>query len=630
MYRGRLIPDKDPGGRVNSPPLLRNRPPLTTSANFSHTKRIACLLVADFAIAALTRANPDLRDRAFALIRMPTTGRRAAYQPHSELSQVSPAARAAGVRPAMTVAQARALIPDLIVRCPSPAAERAAADALLDMAESISPVVEEGKPGCIWLDLTGVEQLYGFPRDTEKPAENLEATIAQELIRRARRIGLEAAAGIAANKEIAHLAARCGGARVIAAGMEREFLNWMPIDLLELDSNGRGEEVELMLQRLGIRRLGDIARIDSRQLGSRLGRYGVQLARLARGEGSATIITRPRTENFVEVAELDYGIDQLEPLGFVLHGMLKQLTARLQMRGLAAGDLILTLELADHRHDTRRVAVSAATLETRSLLTLLKLHLEKSPPAAAVEGIRLTIEARTRRPMQNDLFLPPAPAPDRLETAIARIAALCGPDCVGTLVPADSYRPEAVRLTKFVPPPPSPPTELSADESAERQSSFPTGIIGQQGFSSAGSAPVTNKKSDNPQHHNAAASSTATPDQEGINKRAAGLANSHDCTPIVLRAIRPAVEVEVICIRNSPEFVRGAGICARVVSSAGPWRRQGEWWAATQSTADPAMTNSASLAYQRDYYELALADGAVYRIYLDLSSGRWFADGIYD
>jgi nucleotidyltransferase/DNA polymerase involved in DNA repair len=554
------------------------------------------VLVADFAIAAIARANPDLRDRAFALVRMPTTGRRAC-QPHSELSHVSPAARVAGVRPAMTVAQARALIPDLIVQCSSPAAERSAADALLDMAESVSPVVEEGKPGCVWLDLTGVEHLYGF--STEESAANLEASIAQELIRRAHQIGLEAAAGIAANKEIAYLAARCGGARVIAAGMEREFLDWMPLDLLELDPNGRGEEVELMLKRLGIRRLGDLARLDSRQLGSRLGRYGVQLARLARGEGSATVMARPRTENFVEVAEFDYAIDQLEPLGFVLHGMLKQLTTRLQMRGLAAGDLILTLELADRRHDHHRVPVSAATLEARSLLMLLKLHLAQSPPPAAVEAIRLTVEARARHPAQNDLFLPPLPAPDRLETAIARITALCGPGCVGTLVPADSYRPEAVRLTTFAPPPPS-----------------------------SAAASTATKKVSNREVHNTTPSSAA-PMEEEIKKEAVGRPNDYDRTPIVLRAIRPAEEVEVICIRNSPEFVRGAGICARVVSAAGPWRRQGEWWA-VQSSADSAMPNNASIAYQRDYYELALADGAVYRIYLDLSSGRWFVDGIYD
>jgi len=87
-------------------------------------------------------------------------------------------------------------------------------------------------------------------------------------------------------------------------------------------------------------------------------------------------------------------------------------------------------------------------------------------------------------------------------------------------------------------------------------------------------------------------------------------------TKIVVRALRPAEEVEVLCNRGEPEFVRGSNICARVVSIAGPWRTQGEWWSETN--------------FARDYYDLALADGGVYRMFHDLNNSRWFVDGIYD
>src|SRR6185437_3636177 len=198
-----------------------------------HHARIACLLVADFPLAAIIRANSELHDRPFALIR---TARGTRCTPHSELSQVSAQAQTLGVRPAMTVAQARALIPDLAILNPSPAAERAAADALIDVAESISPIVEEGAPGCVWLDLTGSTHFYrpanGHPKDVDETGDTHEESIAAELVRRACRVGLEAAVGVAAGKEIARLAARCGGARVIEAGREREFLDWMPLDLL--------------------------------------------------------------------------------------------------------------------------------------------------------------------------------------------------------------------------------------------------------------------------------------------------------------------------------------------------------------------------------------------------------------
>ncbi|MGO9265347.1 MAG: hypothetical protein ACLQBA_10780 [Candidatus Binataceae bacterium] len=601
MYRGRFIPG-DPAAPPANPsgqnPQGQSRPWLPemtpTDRENSGRRRIACILVADFPLAAVTRANPELRDQPLALTRLPTPkpsahgpGRSSTnYQPHTELSKVAAVARALGVRAGMTVAQARALMPRLIVTQPSDAAEDAAADALTDAAESISPVVEAGTPGCVWLDLTGVARLHrnalGADRsETDEPEVDAEQILANEIARRVRQIGLEAAVGIAANKELAQLAARCGGIRVIPPGREREFLDWLPLELADLGAGPRADDLELRFKRLGIRRLGDLARLDIRAIGNRMGEPGVRLARLARGEGSSTVRARPRPELFAEALELDYGIENLEPLGFVMHTMLERIGARLALRGLVAGDLTLSLGLVDRRRDERRVAVAAPTGEARALLVLLKLSLEQSPPAAPIETIRLTVEPRAPRPAQHDMFIPPAPAPDRLEAAIARIAALCGPDRVGTLLPADSYRPEAVRVAGFAPP-------AAAVAAASRTTKIGGGIV-----------------------------------------------------RMALRTIRPAEEIEMMCQRETPEFARGQNICARVIAVAGPWRRQGEWWAAAEpaeGAAQPKRNNphaaawqaGAPAAYARDYYELALEDGGVYRMYRDHHSGKWFVDGVYD
>jgi hypothetical protein len=256
--------------------------------------------------------------------------------------------------------------------------------------------------------------------------------------------------------------------------------------------------------------------------------------------------------------------------------MLTQLTERLKLRGLAAGTMTLSLGLMDHRRDERRVAVAAPTVEVRPLLTLLNLSLEGTPPPAGVETIRLTLEPRASRPAQADMFQPPMPAPDKLEAAVARIAALNGPDRVGTLTAASSRRPEAVRLGTFAPAPLTP-----ASQAKERRSS-----IGR----------------------------------------------------LVMRTIRPAEEVEVMCHRATPEFVRGRTLCARVIAAAGPWRHQGEWWADASEGSGPGGDRRpvddwqavAPDAYARDYYELALADGQVYRVYCDRHTLKWFVDGMYD
>jgi protein ImuB len=572
--------------------------------------RIACIMVADFSIAAIVRSNPAHADKVLAIGK--------SLAPHAELDAVSVRARELGIRSGMTIAQACAISSEMIVVHRSPAAESSAHSALLDAVESVSPVVEPGVPGCAWIDLAGLHRIY-----------HGEEEITAELVRCVRRVGMEPAAGVAANKEIAHLAARCGGVRLIEAGREREFLNWLPLDMLGLGKSDRGDDLEITLARWGMRRLGELARLNPDAVGTRLGRRGVELVRLARGGIHAPIVPRRRAESFVESVELEYGIELLEPLGFVMRAMLERIAERLSLRGMVAGDITLAFGMSGHRSFNRRIEVAAPSNDVRAVLTLINLSLEAAPPEAAVESIRIEIAPRVPRPAQTDMFLPPSPAPDKLQTTIARLAALCGPGNVGMLSAENSHRPEATRVDPFAPPTPPPIPE---------------------------NTPAKN------------------------------------VTQLVIRAIRPAREIEVMCTREIPEFVRGENLGARVISIAGPWRRDGEWWRGCTVDADtradssdkinsaskhglelhdgrmfgahprqvsaenlkalsslaPAPSppphlngNSGSNAltgmnggdkcgFIRDYYELALEDGGVYRVFRDANSHKWFLDGAYD
>ena len=140
---------------------------------------------------------------------------------------------------------------------PLAGAEASAAEALVDVALSFSPLVEAGANGEVYLDLGGLERLHQRLRAnthredaagagtsaSSSPAEmpDTETALAQEALGRVARLGMEAAVGVASSKEVALLAARCGGARVIAAGREEEFLNWLPLDLLKLDGGAAPE-----------------------------------------------------------------------------------------------------------------------------------------------------------------------------------------------------------------------------------------------------------------------------------------------------------------------------------------------------------------------------------------------------
>jgi protein ImuB len=82
------------------------------------------------------------------------------------------------------------------------------------------------------------------------------------------------------------------------------------------------------------------------------------------------------------------------------------------------------------------------------------------------------------------------------------------------------------------------------------------------------------------------------------------------------RYFRPALEARVTSERLWTRMFQG-----KILQIAGPWRSSGDWWSG--SSGENATWN-------RDEYDLALSDGALYRLYLDRVPKKWFVEGVYD
>jgi len=369
-------------------------------------------------------------------------------------------------------------------------------------------------------------------------------------VARAARVGLAARAGIGAGMTVARLAAlhAADGTEVVPAGAERGFLAPLPLSCL-----GPEPALSATLERWGVNRLGDLARLPIAEVANRLGPAGAALVRAARGEDERPLAPEPLAGAIEEAIGFEYTIDNLEPLLFVLRGAVERLVARVGLEGIGCARLGLALGLEDRSRDERQIALAAPTRDTKTILTCLRTELESRPPRAAVQRLMVQAVPETIRSTQLGLFMPPGPAPERLATTLARLAALCGAARVGAPAVVDSHRPGAAAVVPFAhglagAPPPAP----------------------------------------------AAASSCR----------------------LVIRALRPPRPVEVFSERDAPGFVRGSGFGGRVVGAAGPWRVVTEWWSAATAA--------------RDYYDLELTDGGIYRCYRDLRSGGWFVDGVYD
>jgi protein ImuB len=339
--------------------------------------------------------------------------------------------------------------------------------ALADVASGFSPTIEQSA-AAVYVEVGDLRRLY--------PTEEL---LLGALADGVAAVGVAATVAIAADKGVARLRARSlalapsRSSAIVRPGGERQALAALPLSAL----TGEGPaSLLLQLAEWGLTTLGDLAALPRPQLGSRLGPRATQLHRLACGESSELLQpTAPPTEVREELSlldqlpgqsaaggPLDRGLDNLEPLLFLLRGLLDRLLSRLRARSQGSGDLMLRLGLGQHGDDIRRVAVAVPMQKVAPLLELLRVALESRPPAAAIERLAIwTLPARLR-PVQLDLFAAAGPAPERLATTLARLEALCGSGRVGRPLLADSHTPGAVALTAFVPPPP--PTALATTD----------------------------------------------------------------------------------------------------------------------------------------------------------------------
>ena len=90
--------------------------------------------------------------------------------------------------------------------------------------------------------------------------------------------------------------------------------------------------------------------------------------------------------------ELEWPIDTLEPLSFVLARLLDPLSAALERADRGAAALRLDLRLVDRTSTRACCSCRSRCAMPRVLRTLLMLDLESHPPPAAVDIVTIEID----------------------------------------------------------------------------------------------------------------------------------------------------------------------------------------------------------------------------------------------
>jgi len=295
----------------------------------------------------------------------------------------------------------------------------------------------------------------------------------------------------------------------------------------------RVQDLLATLARWGLVSFGDLARLPRPDVRARLGPAGARLHQAASGEDVTVLVPAGEVQRFVDRMVLDWPLDALEPLSFVLARILDGLSAALERADRGAVEVTTRLQLVTRELHVRVLHLPAPMREARTLRTLILLDLEAHPPPAGVDVVEIELGVVPGRIVQGSLLTRTLPTPEDLATLTARLFALMGNTRVGAPKLVDTHDDRVVSLAKF-----APETRTPAQAG---------GVPGLRHFGS-GAGPGT-----------------------------------------CVRRFRLPVAARVTVDHGAPSHVAPSvyGLAfGDVVACAGPWRSSGHWWSFNGSKWD--------------------------------------------
>src|SRR5688572_3482144 len=338
---------------------------------------------------------------------------------------------------------------------------------LAEFAAAFSPLVEETASDTVIIDAEGCELLFGSAYELANQIAKCAARPKESA-----GLGCKVNVALAGNPDAALHAARFfEGITFISPGEELTSLGELPIQNLSptckvqatpthnsslnkqtLDEQKRHEEIQKILETLtmwGVRTFRDFANLPVAGVSERLGQEGVRLQQLAKGKTERHLILKQPAPVFDNSIELEHALAELEPLSFIFARLLNQLCASLNAYALATNELKVCMKLEDKTSHERLLTLPSPMRDPKVFLKLLLLDTELHPPQAAVIGVRIICEPVKPRVLQNGLFIPLAPQPEKLELTLARLAKLVGSENAGSAELIDTHRPGAFRMKRF-------------------------------------------------------------------------------------------------------------------------------------------------------------------------------------
>ena len=351
-----------------------------------------------------------------------------------------------GLSPGMRLADARALLADLVTARADPAADRRGLERLALWCNRFTPWCavdgggddDNGGDGGLLLDITGCAHLFGG-----------EAALMGEVAARLTGLGIENRLGLADTPGAAWALARFGPAEngrlescIAAHGEARTAIATLPIEALRLAA----EDAHL-LRRLGLTTVGAVENLPRASLARRFPcreRGSAVLARLDRalGRQAEPLVPMVPPPACLERLALPEPLLDRAGLDAMLARLMPGLTASLERDGLGARRLALWCYRVDGGVAQRTVATARATRDGDHLLRLFREALETIDPGFGIDCAALHAErVEPLAPAQLSLTGDGRRRGD-LDLLVDRLLARLGAGAVCRLEPVARHRPE--------------------------------------------------------------------------------------------------------------------------------------------------------------------------------------------
>ncbi|MEG0813496.1 MAG: DNA polymerase IV [Clostridium sp.] len=263
---------------------------------------------------------------------------------HGVILAKSIKAKQFGVQTGESIMEARKKCPDLEIVAANHELYKKMSEAFIELLREYSPHVEQYSIDEAFVDMTGMEALFGTPKQA---ADRIRERIYKEL-------GFTVNIGVSNNKLLAKMASDFKKPNLVHTLFPEEIEKKMwPLPVGELFFVG--DATEKKLKEMGITTIGDLAGTDQKFITSHLKKHGELIWNFANGRGLDVVETEPPDhKGYGNSTTIAFDVTDADTARMVLLSLADTVAARLRSHHVKAEVISVTiknyrLETASHQ-----------------------------------------------------------------------------------------------------------------------------------------------------------------------------------------------------------------------------------------------------------------------------------------